>query len=833
MGAKYRAQQAGTGSLTRRFLNTAISTVLPLSAGALLAVGVTVLPLAATAQQAPVTSGSAERVALNIPAQDLNAALLALASRATVQIGYDAAKVQGLRSAPVNGSLTLAEALAQMLAGTGYTYTFVTPTRVTLVEAPRGSGAAVLPTISVTGPKPPPPQAEIGTLPPPYAGGQVARGGKVGVLGNKDMMDTPFNQTSYTQQVIQNQQAATLADVLENDPAVRANFPAGSGIDQANIRGFQSGNQDIAFGGLYGIAPTSNGMMAVESIERVEVLKGASALLNGMAPFGSVGGTINIVPKRAGETPLLQVTPSYYSDGQIGGHIDVGRRFGADNAVGARFNAAYRDGDTAIDRQRQELGVLALGLDYRGEALRLSADLGYQDQYTTAMRRPVTFAAGVRVPDAPDAASNYAQSWNFTENKNTYSALRGEYDLTDQLTAFGAVGGSIRHGRSISENSSVSSASGTIAAGNAAIQANREEAQTVEAGLRGHFNTGLVRHEMTAANTIFWKDTGLGFQQVAIGATNLYNFVELATPAFPSMPDPEDTVLQARQQLTSFVLVDTMSILDDKVQLTLGARRQRVNADNFNFTTGNRTSSYDKLVVSPAVGLVVKPVESLSLYANHIQGLSQGSTGPTTGVTNPGEVLPPFETKQHEVGAKYDFGRVALTLAAFQLSRPSAYVENNVFGAHGEQRHRGLEFGAFGELTDTLRILGGMTYIESELTKTQNGLNRGNTGVAVPDLQTNVGLEWDTPYLRGLTLSGRMVYTSQQYLDAANTQELPAWTRFDVGARYVFETRGTPIAIRANILNLFDESYWASAASFGAAGVGMPRTFLLSTSFNF
>lgn len=450
-----------------------------------------------------VQAQPAQRIEFNLPAQDLNRALLSLADRAGIQIVYDSAKVQGLRSTAVSGALTPQEALARMLEGTGYTYSQIAPGRLGLVEASRGGDATVLPPISVEGRGGVPPQAEIGNLPPAYAGGQVARGAKVGVLGNKDMMDTPFNQTSYTQQVIQNQQAVTLADVLENDPAVRSNFPAGSGIDQWNIRGFQAGNQDTAFGGLYGVAPTSNGMMAVESIERVEVLKGASALLNGMAPFGSVGGTINIVPKRAGEAPLLEVTPSYMSDGQIGGHVDLGRRFGADNAFGARFNAVYRDGDTAIDRQRQEMGALSAGLDYRGDIVRLSADFGYQDHYTTAMRRPVTFSTGVLVPEAPDASSNYAQSWNFTENKNTYGTFRGEYDLHEQLTAFAALGGSIRHGRSISENSSVNSALGTIAAGTAGIQANREEAQTVEAGLRGHFTTGFVRHEMTAANTIF------------------------------------------------------------------------------------------------------------------------------------------------------------------------------------------------------------------------------------------------------------------------------------------------------------------------------------------
>ena len=790
---------------------------------------------AAAQPASPPTAALERRVAFDIPGQDLNTALLSFASMAGVQTFYDASRVQGRRSAPVTGSLTPREALERLLRGTRMTFRFTSPTMVVLDPLPQeGSAPSIaLDPVTVVGRRSAPPQAEIGTTPPPYAGGQVARGGKLGILGNRDMMDTPFNQTSYTQRTIQNQQAVTLADVLENDPSVRANFPAGSAIDQANIRGFVAGNQDVAFGGLYGVAPTSNGMMAVESIERVEVLKGPSALLNGMAPFGTIGGAINIVPKRAGDSPLLQVTPSYASDGQFGGHVDVGRRFGTDGRVGVRINGVYRDGDTALDRQSQETAAATLGLDYRGERVRLSADLGYQWQSTEGTRRPVGFAAGLPVPKAPDGRTNYGQDWTFTENENLYGALRGEVDILENLTGFAAIGGSLRRGRSISENSTVIDLQGTIGAGNATSLSSGEEAATTEVGLRGNFTTGFVRHEVTLANTMLWKDTNTAFVNVPIGQSNLYNPVALSKPAFASLPDPEDAPLQSRQKLTSVALTDTMSVLDDRVQLTVGLRRQRVSTDNYNTTTGARTSSYDESVVSPAVGIVVKPLDYLSVYGNYIQGLSPGAAAPQT-ADNAGELLPPYKTKQYEAGVKVDFGRLALTLAAFQVSQPSAFIENGTFGAYGEQRHRGVELTAFGELTESLRILGGASYIDSELTKTQNGVNKGNDGVAAPAFQVNVGAEWDTSFLPGLTLSGRVVHTSSQYLNAANTQELPAWTRIDVGVRYAMETGGVPVVIRANILNLFDENYWASAAaSSGRAGLGMPRTFLLSSTFSF
>ena len=55
----------------------------------------------------------------------------------------------------------------------------------------------------------------------PFAGGQVARGGRVGILGTQDIMSSAFSTTSYTSELIQNQQARSVADVLQNDPSVR------------------------------------------------------------------------------------------------------------------------------------------------------------------------------------------------------------------------------------------------------------------------------------------------------------------------------------------------------------------------------------------------------------------------------------------------------------------------------------------------------------------------------------------------------------------------------------------------------------------------------------
>tara|TARA_R110000787_G_scaffold170689_1_gene283442 strand:+ start:131 stop:514 length:384 start_codon:yes stop_codon:yes gene_type:complete len=76
------------------------------------------------------------------------------------------------------------------------------------------------------------------TLTAPYAGGQVARGGRVGLFGAVNTMDTPFATTSYTEDLARNQQARSVGDVLQNDPAVRVSKGFGNFQELYVIRGF-------------------------------------------------------------------------------------------------------------------------------------------------------------------------------------------------------------------------------------------------------------------------------------------------------------------------------------------------------------------------------------------------------------------------------------------------------------------------------------------------------------------------------------------------------------------------------------------------------------------
>ncbi|MCB1842885.1 MAG: TonB-dependent receptor plug domain-containing protein, partial [Halioglobus sp.] len=149
-------------------------------------------------------------------------------------------------------------------------------------------------------------------LPGTFAGNQVANGARLGALGNLDVMDAPFNVTSYTAELIKNQAARTIGDVLANDPGVRFTTSSGHAYENFRIRGFDVGQNDLAINGMYGLMPI--GHTPVEMFERVEVLKGPSALFSGMSPSGAVGGMVNLVPKRADDEPLSRVSLDYQSD---------------------------------------------------------------------------------------------------------------------------------------------------------------------------------------------------------------------------------------------------------------------------------------------------------------------------------------------------------------------------------------------------------------------------------------------------------------------------------------------------------------------------------------
>ncbi|MFC4309431.1 TonB-dependent receptor [Steroidobacter flavus] len=672
-------------------------------------------------------------------------------------------------------------------------------------------------------------------LPPDYAGGQVARGGRVGLFGNLDIMDTPFNSTNYTAEFMRNLQAHSVADVVQSDPGVRVARGFGNFQELYVVRGFPVYSDDMGYNGLYGLLPRQ--YVAAEFLERVEVFRGANSFLNGAAPGGSgIGGSFNLVPKRA-PGALNRVTIGADNGVEGYGALDFARRF-SDGAFGVRANAVRRDGDTSVDDQKRQLTMFSLGMDYRGDKARLSADLGYQDHNIDAPRPSVTPFGGI--PREPDSSSNFAQKWTYSSEKDFFGVARGEYDFTEGVSAWLAAGfrDSEEHNNLANPTAAPSGAATTYR-----FENYREDlVKTGDAGVRFEFDTGSVGHRLVTSVSYFDLDSKNAFALSPFGglAFDLYHPVQLAEPAANFfvggvISAPRTTT---RTKTESFALADTLSFDENRFLVTLGARYQKIEQNSYDYNNGSELSAYDESTVTPVFGVVVKPWEHISLYANYIEGLLQGEEVPAViggvAIANANEIFDPFKSKQYEVGAKYDGGTLGGSVAIFRINQPSTILVGNVVKESGEQRNQGIELSVYGQLSNAVRLLGGVTLLDAENRRGDIPANDGKDVIGVPSTQGNVGVEWDI--LEALSVDGRVVYTSSQPASADNTLEIPSWTRLDVGARYAIKWDQREVTLRARVDNVTDENYWASVGgSFGAnyLVLGGPRTFVVSASVDF
>lgn len=777
-------------------------------------------------------------VELNVPAQRLEAALTDFAEQANVRLIYDATLTHSNQQAPaLKGDYSVADGLQRLLQGSGLTYRIDADGTVSLQALPASGDAVQLDATNVNG------LAEgRRDLPEAYAGGEVARGARIGVLGNQDMQDVPFSVSSYTSQLIKNRQAQSLGEVLDSDPAVRQSFGFGNFSQVFVIRGLQLYSDDISFNGLYGVLPRQ--IISTEAVERVEVFKGSNAFLNGVAPGGSgVGGGINIVSKHAEDTPTRSATLDYTSDSRVGGHLDLGQRFGEDNQFGVRVNMAQREGESAVEGEHQHFGLFAVGLDYRGERLRLSTDFGYQKQRVNEGRSVIylTPASLHSVPKVPDADANFSQPWSYSQMEDTFGMSNAEYDLNDHWTLYAAIGGKYTRENGVYSSLYVSNLNGTAQVGR--LYAPRdEESRAALGGLRGNFDTGAVSHKVNFGLNGNWREW-----RSANESTNVANRLpgNLYDP-FPS-PEPIATIngdihhprKTGSAIARSAAVSDTLGFFDDRVLFTAGIRRQQIVTNAWSAASGARTSAYDQSINTPVYGLVLKPTEYLSFYANRIEGLAPGATAPNT-ATNGGEMFAPYRSKQIEAGLKLDWQTFGASLGVFRIEQPQLVTVNNIASVDAEQRNRGIEFSVFGEPLPGLRLLAGGTWVDTELRGTVAtinnrqvvGANDGNRAVGVPEFQYNLSVDWDVPGVQGLSVNGLMLRTGGQYYDSANDLGIPAWTRFDLGARYSFKLDERDITLRAGLENVANKDYWESANG-SYLTQGAPRTLKVSATVDF
>lgn len=459
-------------------------------------------------------------------------------------------------------------------------------------------------------------------LVPAFLDGQVANGGRMGMLGQQNAMDVPFNIISYTSKLVEDQQAKTIADVVANDAGVQFVQGYGNSAETFRIRGLKFDGDDMTFGGLSGVLPRQ--VVDAQMVDRIEIFKGANSLMNGAASSG-VGGMINLEPKHAGDTPQAKVGVDYTSDSQIGTTLDAGRRFGDNDQFGARVNLVHREGETGVPNDRRRTTLLSTGLDYKGDRFRTSLDLGYQKKTFHGSPTSVNISAVDFVPEPPKNDRNFSQKWAYSDIENEFGMWRSEYDITDIWTAYTGLGAQHAHEEGIYSAPKLLDKSGNATVSR--LDTNRiSDSVSGMAGIRGNFSTGFVSHKVNVGYSAMTKNEKIAWKMSAAAdnpTTNIYHNTGVAMPDSTNFSGSggkySDPLTSGRTRTQGWLLSDTLGVLDDKLLFTAGARHQKVVIRGYNKITGaeNDGDGFDGSRWMPTYGVVYKPWEEISLRQPH------------------------------------------------------------------------------------------------------------------------------------------------------------------------------------------------------------------------
>ncbi|WP_162501362.1 TonB-dependent receptor [Methylobacterium crusticola] len=686
--------------------------------------------------------------------------------------------------------------------------------------APRAQETIALDTITVGGQRPvsTPVGLDAYRTPGDAPGGLTRAVTSGGILGSKRVVDTPFSVTGFTDKLIRDQQAQVATDILRNDASVTVQNTLGSFADQLYIRGFEVALTDRLYDGAQ-VGYLNK--FALEGIQRIEVLKGSSAVLFGVSTSQGIGGIINFVPKRALPFDYTSVTASYVAPGYVGTNVDVSRRGGERDEFGLRFNGAFNDGTLYSGTSlRHELAQI--NLDYApSDRVRLYADFVYAANFNDRDQLPFTLLPGVPVPRAIRADRNYAQRWNYTDNPGSLGYVRAEVDLSDAWTLSAHYRHSFFGNNYFAVIPTIGDATGHYSLFPFRINSHIE-GDGGQLNLRGRFDTGFLRHEASVGvdvenDRIFTSTPAFGEPL----ASSLFN------PVYYPRPDLQT----GSARLSNDTLVrtgyatDLITLPGGAVQILGGVRYVDILSANVDTALGTSTARTSQDRAVPLAALLLHPTPDTLLYASYAQGFQRGSIAPANAV-NANAALPPIPSEQVEAGAKAEFAGLIATVAAFRIERSLEYVDaaTQRFVQSGLQVHSGLEASLAGEVSPGVRLLASVMALDPVAQRTGDPLTDGRVPIGVPRFQSSLYGEVDLPFERGLTLTGGLYYVGSQYVDLLNTQRIPAWARVDLGLRYRRQLDPTTLAtLRLGVENAADHRYYASAAS--GLGLGAPRTF--------
>ena len=622
------------------------------------------------------------------------------------------------------------------------------------------------------------------------------------------LVDVPQAISVISREQLDDQGIATLGDALRYVPGVTLGQGEGH-RDQITLRG-QSSTADFF---VDGIRDDAQYYRPLYNVERIEVLKGANALIFGR---GGGGGVINRVSK----------APEFgRAYGSVSGGID---NFGAwslaadlgaplTDQIGLRLNATYEN----FDNHRQQYGGHFIGITPTigaklGEATTLSLTYEYvEDRRLTD--RGVPSRAGLPLTGYDETLFG--------------SAATNRAQVTAHL-----VHGRIDHEFSDGLNGNLSLQYASYEKFYSNVFPNGAVSVSNTVALSG-YHAATDRTNLIGQGNLIWKgDTGgightllIGFEagdQDTYNARNNAVFASGSTVTLAETitvpPVTFPTVTSASQSNASFWSVYAQDQIDigEHVKLVGGLRYDHFSISSVNLVSGFSGQRSDGKW-SPRIGLILKPRENISVYASYAKSFLPQSGDQFTVLDATSEALAPEEFRNLEFGIKWDITpSLAFTTAVFRLDRNNTRATDPISGntvLSGSSRAEGMEFSLVGRLTDGLDLSLGYALQDGEIRSTTSAAPAGRKLAQLPRHQASAWARYNfTPRL-GLGLG--VVHQSSTWTTISNAVRLPAFTRIDAAAYYDISDA---VTLQLNVENLTDTDYFPAAHTDNNISVGKP-----------
>jgi catecholate siderophore receptor len=716
-----------------------------------------------------------------------------------------------IQSPGVAGTFTARQALHELLVGTSVAFTFTARNVVTLDLRAPGEF------IAVTGEGP-------------------------GITSRKftePLRDIPQTVTVVPAAIIEAQGATTLRDVLRNVTGIsiqagEGGVPAG---DNLSIRGFNA-RTDFFIDGVRDVGGYSRDPF---NVEQVEVIKGPSSSVAGR---GSTGGVINLATKTPNLAASRDVSVGLGSSDYKRATIDINQPITGIDGAAFRVNAMWNDSDTpgrdAVTNQRWGVAPsLAFGI---GTPTRVTADYAHLDQENVP-DYGIPWVPNTNVP-----LREYADQAPPVDFSNFYGLTSRDYEDTTTDVATGLVEHDfnsahslksiVRFGRTNRDSLTTSPRfeSNTSTDIRRTDWKSRDQSDAIVASqtdLTSRFSTGRVTHALVTGLELA-RETSENWNRIETGGpqptTDLFN-PDFSTP-YASRLVRNGAVTDASANSAAAFAFDTVQF--GQLEVTGGLRWDRFDLDYRTVDAAAVETTFDRTddMVSWRGGVVYKPRPNGSIYMGAGTSLNPSTEGLSLSAST--VALDPETSRSVEAGTKWDVlgGRIGLNAAVFNTTKTNARTPGINAGdpptvLQGAHTVSGLEVGVNGNVTDRWQVFGGYTFMDSEITRSNNadevGKEFGNTPNHSLSLWTAYQLPWR------IDLGGGAQYVGDRFNNNTGTRTAPAYWVLDAMAAYRVTDQ---LTLRVNGLNITNERY-IDRISGGHFVPGPGRSVMLTADVGF